>query len=223
MLLLHNACLWQWDDFDDSQGPAASSPGGRLSKRSWCLVDTVRGVFEAVAFANEDNNEENDEANAANHKAAQAKATRTIDMQGGIVLPGLIDAHIHVGYMGEAQEYLQLAGCRTLAELGAAVAAYGKAHPSKSWLVGVGWDQSVWGGEYPTRQDLDEAMGNNKRPVVLYRACWHIVVANTAALERGGISLTPTEEVRFWWREGRRETGEGVETITIVSSFSLKS
>jgi len=118
--------------------------------------------------------------------------------KGCIILPGLIDAHIHMGYMGEAQEYLQLAGCRTSAELGAAVSAYGKAHPSKSWLVGVGWDQSAWGGRYPSRQDLDEAMGDDKRPVVLYRACWHIVVANTAALERSGIPLTPTKEVRIF-------------------------
>ena len=76
---------------------------------------------------------------------------------------------------------------------------------SVAWLVGVGWDQSAWEGEYPSRQDLDEAMGEDKRPVVLYRACWHIVVANTAALERSGIALMPMKEVRFlvvvWWGE----------------------
>lgn len=193
MLLLQNACLWQWDD--DLAGTTSS--GGRLTKpgAGWCLIDTTKGVFEAVGCAADDD----DEDGKAAYKAAQAKATRTIDMKadkGSILLPGLIDAHIHVGYMGEAQEYLQLAGCRTLAELGGAVAAYGKARPSKSWIVGVGWDQSGWGG-YPSRQDLDEAMGDDKRPVVLYRACWHIVVANTAALERSGISLMPTKEVCF--------------------------
>lgn len=38
-------------------------------------------------------------------------------------------------------------------------------------------------------------MREDKRPLVLYRECWHIVVANTAALQRAGIRLTPTNEV----------------------------
>ncbi|GAB5030992.1 metal-dependent amidohydrolase 3 [Nannochloropsis oceanica] len=197
MLLLHNARLWQWDDDSaaSSSSSSLSSSSGRLTQpeAGWCLIDTTKGIFDAVGCVADD-----DEEHAA-YKAAQAKATRIIDMnmkcaEGSIILPGLIDAHIHVGYMGEAQEYLQLSGCRTLSELGAAVAAYGKMHPSKSWVVGVGWDQSAWGGDYPSRQDLDKAMGDDKRPVVLYRACWHIVVANTAALEVSGISLIPAKK-----------------------------
>jgi predicted amidohydrolase YtcJ len=38
----------------------------------------------------------------------------------------------------------------------------------------------------PTRQDLDDAVPD--RPVVLYRYCGHIAVANTAALNRAGIN-----------------------------------
>lgn len=200
MLLLHNARLWQWDDDPaaSSSSSSSSSSSGRLTRpgAGWCLIDTTKGIFDTVGCTADD-----DEHAKAAYKAAQTKATRTVDMnmkgdKGSVMLPGLIDAHIHIGYMGEAQEYLQLSGCQTLAELGAAVAAYGKVHPSKSWIVGVGWDQSAWGGDYPSRQDLDEAMGDDKRPVVLYRACWHIVVANTAALEVCGISLMPRKEVR---------------------------
>lgn len=37
----------------------------------------------------------------------------TIDLGGRLVLPGLMDAHIHVGYTGECAEYAQLTGeCR---------------------------------------------------------------------------------------------------------------
>lgn len=34
----------------------------------------------------------------------------TIDLGGRLVLPGLMDAHIHVGYTGECAEYAQLTG-----------------------------------------------------------------------------------------------------------------
>jgi imidazolonepropionase-like amidohydrolase len=37
----------------------------------------------------------------------------TIDMAGSLVLPGLIDSHIHVGYMGECKEYAKLDGKRS--------------------------------------------------------------------------------------------------------------
>jgi hypothetical protein len=99
------------------------------------------------------------------------------DLQGRLVLPGMMDAHIHVGYMGECAEYLQLAGtllgrisppgrvsyltlwflsaCDTITALKAAVKSYATVHPNKAWIVGVGWDQSSW-GRYPSRHDLDE-------------------------------------------------------------------
>jgi predicted amidohydrolase YtcJ len=42
----------------------------------------------------------------------------------------------------------------------------------------------------PTRYDLDEVVPDT--PVFLWRACWHIGVANTAALRKGGIDLSRT-------------------------------
>jgi predicted amidohydrolase YtcJ len=66
------------------------------------------------------------------------------------------------------------------------VAAHAAQHPRKAWVVGVGWDQSAW-GRYPTREDLDAAVPD--RPVVLYRACWHVVVANSCALRAAGLSF----------------------------------
>lgn len=106
---------------------------------------------------------------------------------------------------GEAQEYVSLEGCASPQALAAAVAAHAAAHPRKSWVVGVGWDQSAW-GRYPTRQDLDAALPT--RPVVLYRACWHIVVANSCALRAAGLSLEEPfvrqlvvvgVPPRWWW------------------------
>jgi predicted amidohydrolase YtcJ len=43
----------------------------------------------------------------------------------------------------------------------------------------------MWGGAYPSRQDIDAVCC--KRPVFLYRNCWHIGVANSAALRIAGL------------------------------------
>lgn len=43
---------------------------------------------------------------------------------------------------------------------------------------------------YPTRYDLDAVVPDT--PVFLWRACWHIGVANTLALRKGGIDLAQT-------------------------------
>jgi predicted amidohydrolase YtcJ len=67
----------------------------------------------------------------------------------------------------------------------AALLMYKCRHPELSWIIGDGWDQSMWGGAYPSRQDIDEACAD--RPVFLYRNCCHIGVANSAALRIAGL------------------------------------
>lgn len=98
-----------------------------------------------------------------------------------LVIPGLNDAHIHVGYMGESMEYADCHACNSIEELQATLSSYCKKHASNSWIVGVGWDHSGW-GRYPVREDLDQV--ESTRPIVLYRACWHICVCNTVALQQ---------------------------------------
>jgi predicted amidohydrolase YtcJ len=43
---------------------------------------------------------------------------------------------------------------------------------------------------YPTRYDIDEVVSD--RPVFLWRACWHIGVANSSALRLSNVDLTQT-------------------------------
>ncbi|MFH4258984.1 amidohydrolase family protein, partial [Acinetobacter baumannii] len=49
-----------------------------------------------------------------------------------------------------------------------------------------GWDHTLWGGRWPTRQDLDEVAPNN--PVLLQRVDGHVSWANTLALRWAGVS-----------------------------------
>jgi predicted amidohydrolase YtcJ len=50
----------------------------------------------------------------------------------------------------------------------------------------------VWGGAYPSRQDIDAVCST--RPVFLYRNCWHIGVANSAALRIAGLLPATTSD-----------------------------
>jgi len=57
-------------------------------------------------------------------------------------------------------------------------------------MVGI---KKRWGGNWPTRLDLDNVSPNN--PVLLTRICCHIAVANSRALELAGISKDTPDPV----------------------------
>ncbi|MCA9679014.1 MAG: amidohydrolase [Myxococcales bacterium] len=65
-----------------------------------------------------------------------------------------------------------------------AAAAAGRA-PGE-WVQGRGWDQNLWGGEFPTRATLDAVAPD--RPVSLRRIDGHALWANSAALALAGIT-----------------------------------
>ena len=63
------------------------------------------------------------------------------DAGGQLVLPGLIDAHLHVMLTGESAYYLDLQACTSIAQLQQMLASHMEAHPELPWVVGVNWDQ----------------------------------------------------------------------------------
>jgi predicted amidohydrolase YtcJ len=48
------------------------------------------------------------------------------------------------------------------------------------WIIGRGWDHTVWGNKFPSRADLDAVAPNN--PVFLVRVDGHVTWTNSAAL-----------------------------------------
>jgi predicted amidohydrolase YtcJ len=109
------------------------------------------------------------------------------DMQGKVLLPGMIDAHAHVTEIGFGALLLDLSDTRSLEEAKAKIAAYSAANPDRKWLLGRGWNQETWGlGRFPTAAELDAVVGD--RPVWLARADGHAGWANTRAMEIAGIT-----------------------------------
>src|SRR5207237_6072132 len=111
---------------------------------------------------------------------------RTVDLKGKLVTPGFNDAHIHFLQGGRSLMLVNLTGARTLAEAKARVAArVGDVQPG-AWILGRGWDHTLWGGEWPTKRDLDEVAPAN--PVFLGRVDGHTNWANSLALQKAGIT-----------------------------------
>ena len=123
-----------------------------------------------------------------------AKVDYLLDGQGRVLMPGLIDAHVHVMEVGLGALTLDLSTTKTLAEAQARIAAYAAAHPDHPWIIGRGWNQEVWGlGRFPTAAELDAVVKD--RPVWLSRADGHAGWANSAALTAAGVtaaSQSPT-------------------------------
>ncbi len=109
------------------------------------------------------------------------------DMDGRVILPGLVDAHIHL------QEYalsLQVVDCEVQSreEILHRLAGRLRELPSGEWLLGHGWNQNTWGGEWPTAAELDALAPHN--PVYLSAKSLHVSWVNSAALRLAGINAS---------------------------------
>lgn len=114
--------------------------------------------------------------------------TRITDLQEHFILPGLNDAHVHLAMAGFQKLEVNVQGVKSLDEFRARIKARANAAAPGEWLVGRGWDETLWPVKTtPTRWDVDKVSGDH--PVYLDRVDGHIAVANTKALELAGITL----------------------------------
>jgi len=118
--------------------------------------------------------------------ALRGPATRVVDLDGAMVLPGFQDAHCHLGESGHATTLCSLEGSRDADEHLRRIAAYRDAHPEREWIVGSGWSMSDFPGGIPTAAVLDAVVSD--RPAVLTNRDIHGVWANSRALETAGIT-----------------------------------
>ena len=103
------------------------------------------------------------------------------------VFPGFNDAHTHLGSAGRDKMNLDLTGAASLDAMLSKVQSYAQSEPPGHWLIGGGWDQTLWAQKtLPRRQDIDRVTGEH--PAFLQRIDGHIAVVNSAALAAAGIT-----------------------------------
>lgn len=117
--------------------------------------------------------------------ALKGPDTRIIDAKGCSVVPGFVEAHMHL-FSGAAElAHLQLAGVHGFETLQKAIRDYAAGRPDARMLVAQGVDYTVLPGETVTRHHLDRILPD--RPFVMAAPDHHTMWANTRALEMAGI------------------------------------
>ncbi len=130
-----------------------------------------------------------------------------VDLAGGLLAPGFIDAHVHAVQGGLERircDLLQLDGRDAYL---AAVAAYAHRHPELPWILGGGWAMAAFPGGNPTAADLDGVVPD--RPVFLPNRDHHGAWVNSRALEIAGVTAATPDPThgRFERDASGRPTG----------------
>ena len=109
------------------------------------------------------------------------RTTRT-DLEGRTVIPGMVDAHVHLAGLGVALRRVDLVGTRSYREVVERVAERARTTPRGEWVTGRGWDQNDWADtRFPTMEALSRAIPDH--PVYLTRVDGHAALVNARALE----------------------------------------
>jgi predicted amidohydrolase YtcJ len=112
--------------------------------------------------------------------------TQVIDLNGAFAMPGINDAHTHLGEAGQRQLQVDLTGSQSSEEMLSRIGRAAKAAPPGKWLQGGGWDHTLWTQKVlPTRAELDSVTAGH--PAIFRRIDGHIAVANGAAFHAAGI------------------------------------
>lgn len=157
------------------------------------FIGAAEGLAEAVALAG---GRVIAVGSALDVDAVRGPSTRVINLKGRLATPGLYEAHLHLIPLGLMMGDVDVRPryARTLDELLALIKArVDKARPGE-WVLARGYDQfELDVKRHPHRSELDAVAPNN--PVYLVRACGHLSVVNSKALELAGVTVnTPVPQ-----------------------------
>jgi len=192
-LILHDARVYtmSWDDPSEDGAPAADAP---IREAVW-TPDATAVVVTAgrISFVGSD----------VEALAMRSENTRVVDLDGAVIVPGLIESHGHLQEIGEKAEEISLVGVVTESEMAERLQNAASDRPAGEWILGTGWDEGEWADALPDRGFLDELFPDN--PVVLKGLRGFGTLGNVAALDAAG--LGPDTEDPVGGTLIRREDG----------------
>ena len=125
---------------------------------------------------------------------AKAAAATVVDLAGGTLLPGFIDAHMHPVFAGDQLRRCDLSGAVTQDAYLRIIRDYIDRNPGDGWVTGGGWSMEAFPGGVPTAAPLDEIAPD--RPVYLPNRDGHGAWVNSKAMQLAGVtrdSLNPAD------------------------------
>ena len=127
------------------------------------------------------------EIGKSNAILAKYTSARVVDAQKKYILPGIIDAHAHLYWLGQKLEEADVSKAKSFSEVITILQQYREANPDKKWIKGYGWNQNNWNpATLPTKELLDEAFPDV--PVFLKRIDEHVALVNQKALSEARIN-----------------------------------
>ena len=111
--------------------------------------------------------------------------TQVIEADGGMLVPGFIDAHVHFLDGGSTISSVQLRDAQSPQEFTQRIADFASSADQGAWITGGTWDHMNWGGELPHREWIDSVTPDN--PVWVMRLDGHMGIGNSLALELAGV------------------------------------
>ncbi len=187
-------------------------------------MDPARPRAEAIAVSGNRITAIGTHAGIMREKGA---STRVADAGGGSVIPGFVEAHMHL-FAGAAElANLQLFGVRGFDELKARTEAYVKANPGDDLIIGEQVDYTILAGEPLSRHHLDRIVKD--RPFMVFSPDHHTAWANTLALEMAGLlkgaKLGPGNEVVMaadGLAQGELREGEAFFPVRALSKKGMR-
>ncbi|MFK7830170.1 MAG: amidohydrolase [Congregibacter sp.] len=135
-----------------------------------------------------------------------AGTTVTVDLDGKLILPGMIDAHTHPGYLAIYDRLIDLPEAESRADQIEDIKNLLLENADEEIIYAIGWDNRFFGTDGPSRKELDAL--ESDRPVLIYDITMHSLWVNSRALEMSGIGddpVDPLPHVAYYKRDANGE------------------
>jgi predicted amidohydrolase YtcJ len=142
--------------------------------------------------------------------------TQVVKLGGMSVLPGLIDAHLHLEHLAFSQSRVDCE-TSTLEECLTRVKQRASEAPAGAWVLGHGWDQNRW-GDFPDSKGLDTVSSGH--PIYLTAKSLHAGWANSIALGLAGLDRQTVDPAGG---SLRRDAQGGLTGILVEGAMALVS
>lgn len=188
-----HVCLWSVTAFlliGTRLAPAAETADLIVTGGKVVTMDDDLPVAEAIAIQGDRILAVGSVAQIAKHSGP---TTRTIQLQGQLVTPGLIEGHGHFLSLGQSKMMLDLTTANKWQDIVDQVGEAARNTPPGTWIVGRGWHQNKWKevpdeqvGGYPIHTALSKV--SPVHPVLLRHASGHMSLVNGKAMELAGLN-----------------------------------
>lgn len=122
------------------------------------------------------------EANSLKHSY-----TNTIDLKNRLVLPGLIDGHLHLVYGSLMRKRLDCSAVKTIQNLKESIVKYSEKNSNSKWIVGSNLNLGeLLKDKSDTKENIIDEIFNNK-PLFITNYDYHSAICNSKALEHSGL------------------------------------